>query len=108
MKTQRPAFDKRRPTLWSANRPTVHQTTVGIQSVQTALQFHRTSHTYAALVDFAIVTDLFNDVVGPFIIQAQSLTHAWRRPNDALNIGSWALERGVDGLRRKAVFLSFQ
>src|SRR5690606_37848819 len=75
----------------SAYRPTVHHTALFPLCIKPTLQFHRRILSDVALERLAIVANLLDKVVAPFLIQAQSLAHFTGNAQDALDIGIGAL-----------------
>src|SRR3954454_13837523 len=54
----------------SPERDGVHQAALGPQGVLTTLQLQRAAHPDVALIDFAVVADLPDNVEGPGIVDA--------------------------------------
>src|SRR5262245_24347585 len=83
----------------------IHQATVGPQRVLTTFELERRVHADIALVALAVVTDLFDDVVHPLLVDAHRLAIARRDAEETLDCRIVALQHLVDVLRRDAHLL---
>src|SRR5688572_6390626 len=77
----------------------------GPQRIEAAGDLEGRAVTQVAIVAFAVVPDLPDDVVDPFLVDPQRLAQARRHAEDALDRGMAALQHLVDILRGDAVLL---
>src|SRR5712691_9532758 len=84
------------PAPISADRHRVDQPTLGPQIVVAALELERRAETEMPVENLAVIADRLDRVVGPFLIEPQSLAHARSGTEHALQIGGLALRHLVD------------
>src|SRR5262249_6753108 len=71
--------------LWLPDGWGVLQAALGPQPVEPALDLEQRAHADIALVAFAVVPDLLDDVVDPLLVDSQRLAHPGGNAEDALD-----------------------
>src|SRR5690606_15684055 len=82
-------------------------TSVKPQRVQAAIKLHWTVLTDVSFETLTIIAYLFDDVVGPLVVDAQILAHTRRHPQDTLHCRIRAVEHLVYVFRRNAILFGF-
>src|SRR3984957_13723442 len=86
----------------SADRRSVLQAALGPDVVDAALHTHRGD---VAVPDLAKIADLLDDVVGPFVVDPERLSHVALEPEQAANVRVRAGHEAVDVLAGDALLL---
>src|SRR5436190_7607198 len=94
-----------RPNRLLPDRRGILQAALGPQSVRATLDLERAAHADIAIEALAVVADLLDDGVDPFLVEAERLAHAGGDAEDALDGGVVALGHLVDVGRGDTVFL---
>src|SRR6185312_15371400 len=71
----------------SAERHGVHEAVLRPQIVESAVELQWRAGADVALEHLAVIADLLDDVIGPFVVDMQRLAHPWRDAEHALHFG---------------------
>src|SRR3546814_8647871 len=101
----KPGHCRSRGSIRSAQRDGVHQAAAGPEIVETAVELDWAVTADIALKAFAVIADLLDQRIGPFLLEPECLAVARRGADEALDHRIFAFQHLVDILLGDAEFL---
>src|SRR5476651_1694279 len=89
-------MSRRRTRLPSAHRRRDHRAALRPERIDAAAELERRALAQIALEALAVIADLFDDVVGPLLVEAEDLAVAVDHAQEALDVEIARRQRFVD------------